>query len=442
MRAEMSAESCNVLVIGAGMAGLAAARVLAERGLRVLVLEAQERVGGRLLSQRVEGGGVVELGAEFVHGRAEELWALIAEAGVETVERDGAILRERSPKTGLAEDQDLEDGDLFAPLDQLVEPGGEDVSFAQWLRGSRVPEQQRAALTGYVEGFNAADARRISAKALGVQQRAEEEIEGDRSWHVRGGYAQLTEFLAERVKRAGGEVRLGCEVKSIRWRAGGVEVSSTAGALAAPKCIITLPLGVLQGVNTTGGIVIEPEPQAIAAASRMAMGEAVRFTMVFREPWWERAPRFDPDKLRSLSFVFTPSRMPPVWWTPHPEVEPRPTLTGWVGGPRARELAGGSAEELGTRACAVLADVFGVNEADLRDQLIATHAHDWTVDRFSRGAYSYVPAGALDAPGAMTQPQANTLFFAGEHTDTTGHWGTVHAALRSGLRAAAQVLER
>src|ERR1700753_2953964 len=82
----------QVLVIGAGMAGLAAARALAERGVQVTVLEARERVGGRVLTRHADGA-TVELGAEFVHGRAPELWALIEEAGVETVERDGTMLR-------------------------------------------------------------------------------------------------------------------------------------------------------------------------------------------------------------------------------------------------------------------------------------------------------------------------------------------------------------
>ena len=79
----------DVIILGAGMAGLVAARALAERGLRVCILEARQRVGGRVVSQKVEGGGTVELGAEFVHGRAPELWALIDEVGARTVERDG-----------------------------------------------------------------------------------------------------------------------------------------------------------------------------------------------------------------------------------------------------------------------------------------------------------------------------------------------------------------
>jgi len=115
-------------------------------------------------------------------------------------------------------------------------------------------------------------------------------------------------------------------------------------------------------------------------------------------------------------------------------------LTGWVGGPRSAALAGQSADQLAVQACVTLAKVFGVSEDKVRSELVSAHTHDWAGDPFSLGAYSYVPAGALDAPRAMTEPAEDTLFFAGEHTDITGHWGTVHAALRSGLRAAAQVL--
>jgi len=426
----------DVLVLGAGMAGLAAARALAERGVGVTVLEAKDRVGGRVLSRVAEGGGVVELGAEFVHGRAPELWALIDECGAETIEREGTMLREEQDG-GVAED-DPQDAAMFEPLEELEDFAGEDVAFADWLAASKVPEEEREALLGYVEGFNAADAGRIGVKALGVQQKAEEAIEGDRMWHVRGGYAQLAEYLAARVKALGGDVRLNCEVLGVRWREGLVEVETSAGTLRAKRCIVALPLGVLQA-----GFRIEPEPRAMAAARRLEMGHAVRFTMVFRERWWvgsAAVDAVDKDKLAAMSFLFTPQQDVKVWWTAHPETEAVPVLTGWVGGPRAKLLEGKSAGELGREACGVLASVFGVAEDVVRAQLVATYAHDWGGDRFACGAYSYVPAGAMDAPAAMARVEGETLFFAGEHTDVTGHWGTVHAAIRSGLRAAAQVL--
>jgi monoamine oxidase len=76
----------------------------------------------------------------------------------------------------------------------------------------------------------------------------------------------------------------------------------------------------------------------------------------------------------------------------------------------------------------------------LRGQLMSCATHDWQTDLLSCGAYSYVPAGALNAVLTMATPVQRTLYFAGEHTDVTGHWGTVHAAMRSGIRAAQQVL--
>ena len=90
---------------------------------------------------------------------------------------------------------------------------------------------------------------------------------------------------------------------------------------------------------------------------------------------------------------------------------------------------------------AELAAAFGMSQADIRQQLLSWHAHDWQADPYARGAYSYAPAGAIDASARMTQPVEQTLYFAGEHTDVSGHWGTVHGALRSGIRAAAQLLQ-
>jgi monoamine oxidase len=435
----MSVFDADVIVVGAGIAGLTAARALAERGQRVLVLEARQRVGGRVFSRTIEGGQTVELGAEFVHGRPPELWALIEEAGAETTERDGAMLREIAP--GKVEEDDDTEEDLFGPLEQLEDWKKSDIPFAEWLGAQDMEPWCKQALTGYVEGFNAADAAVIGVRSLGEQQKAETAIDGDRAWHVRGGYAQLAEYLARRVRELGGEVRLGCEVLGVRWRAEHVELETNHGTLLhAPKCVLTLPLSLLQRVNDEGGVRMAPEPSAIAQARRLAMGHVVRFTMVFRERWWLESPAVVKDAAQRLSFLFNLRGVPTVWWTPHPEREQFPTLTGWVGGPRSEALLGLSADQLGDRACQALAEVFAVDPARVRRALLATHTHNWSGDQYACGAYSYVPAGAIDAPARMTQPELETLFFAGEHTDTTSHWGTVHAAIRSGLRVAKQVL--
>src|SRR6185437_8110586 len=96
--------------------------------------------------------------------------------------------------------------------------------------------------------------------------------------------------------------------------------------------------------------------------------------------------------------------------------------------------------QIGELACETLARILALPAESLRADLLACYTHNWSCDALAFGAYSYIPAGVLDACSKMTIPAEDTIFFAGEHTDTTGHWGTVHAAIRSGLRAAQQVL--
>lgn len=428
----------DVLILGAGMAGLTAARALAERGRRVVVLEARDRVGGRVLSLQADGT-TVELGAEFIHGRAPELWALIDEAGVETTERDGSMLRARVEGLGGVVEDDSREGS-FDALEELESYTGPDVPFSDWLETSDVAQEDRAALIGYVEGFNAADATRIGIRGLGEQQKAEDATEGDRAWHVQGGYAQLADYLAKKIRELGGEIVLNAEVKEIEWQPQSVHIVTTSGAeFHAEQCVIALPLPVVQRINFAG-IEMFPEPRAIDESRRIAMGHVARFTMIFRRAWWlDSTGGASADALREMSFLFTPQDVPSVWWTPHPEPGPA-MLTAWVGGPRSAKLAGSSTEDQAEIGCAVLAKAFGVAVEDVRAELVSTHTHDWSGDPYALGAYSYIPSGAINAPRAMTEPESDTLFFAGEHTDITGHWGTVHAAMRSGLRAAEQVM--
>jgi monoamine oxidase len=425
----MTSGSQDVIIIGAGMAGLTAARALAEAGLKVLVIEAQDRIGGRIWTKHI-GDEAIELGAEFIHGRPPELWALIDEAGIETYERDGAQV---CFEDGALSDCGHEMQDVFEPLEKLENFAGPDLSFAEYLDLEGVPEESRAAMIGYVEGFNAADHREISALSLGAQQKAEDATGSDHSYHVRGGYDQLPHFLARRLEELGGRVLTGTVATEIRWQPGRVEVVTNSGVFTAAKAIITLPLAVLQ----RGDVIFSPQPRAVLqAAGLLRMGHARRFTLLFHERFWEKLP--PQPALEQLSFLFAFSEMPPVWWTPHPEKSN--TITGWVGGPRSSALAELDQNQLAQRACSSIAKIFGVDARKIASLLEGCYSHDWRMDRYTLGAYSYVAAGGLEASRQMTHPVANTLFFAGEHTDVTGHWGTVHAAMRSGLRAAGQIL--
>lgn len=414
----------DIIVLGAGIAGLAAARALAGGGRNTVLIEARNRVGGRILTVRDPSSDLpIELGAEFVHGRPPELLDLIREAGLTLFQREGDFV--------CFEDGQLGDcgffGEAFAVLDDL--PTSPDMPFSEFLSQKQLPDHIAARATSYVEGFNAADASRIGTAALRKQQEAEESIAGDRSYRVVEGYDRLPAYLLDRFLAFGGQLHLDAPATAIHWSPGHVRVTTANPEFPevhAARAVIALPLGVLQA-NT---IPILPEPpNAIAATRRLAMGPAVRISLVFRERFWETAtPR--------LSFLLAQEETPPAWWTTAPN--PSPTLTGWVAGPRALRAPAGAAFK--DQALATLATIF--RRDDLHSLLVSFHTRDWQSDPFSLGAYSYAPAGALHASDDLAAPVENTLYFAGEHTDTTGHWGTVHAALRSGLRAAAQILAK
>jgi monoamine oxidase len=215
--------------------------------------------------------------------------------------------------------------------------------------------------------------------------------------------------------------------------------------LHAARAVITVPLGVLQAES----IDFDPRPEAtLAQAHRLAMGAAAHVSLIFRNRFWSEEPlssrRRDIEReLANLSFLFTPSELPPTWWTSMPHRTP--VLTAWAGGPKAAKLQRLRTEPadrhaLKDQCLATLAKVFELSRSQLEQLLLSCHFHDWQSDEYTRGAYSYVPAGAVDAPERLARPVDDTLYFAGEHTDTTGHWGTVHAALATGTRAAQQVL--
>ncbi len=452
----------KIIVVGAGVSGLAAAVVLAESGHAVTVIEASDHLGGRVRTADVDGIPV-ELGAEFVHGRPPELLSWLHSLGLRATERGGEMLTYTSdgviqtedgrsvltgsavptPKTGGDEG---DSPDPFQAMEQLrswtdSHPGS-DMSFASWAAQQGLPADAQRRATAYVEGFNAADAEEISVRSLAVQQAAEDSIDGETALHVDGGYAQLPQRLAERLHTAGGVLRLRTQVVRVQWRRGAVTLTMADDeSLNADAALLTLPLGVLQA----GSVAFEPSPDDILVqAGRMRMGHVCRMSLVFKRRWW--ADFFpEAEALQRLSFLLSAERNAllhranfGVFWTTFPSLAP--VLTAWSGGPSARAFNSLDDHAIAHLACAELAQIFGLPRHAVLNELVSHHRHDWTNDPLSLGAYSWVPVGAADVSAKLSEPVEDTLFFAGEHTDTTGNWGTVHGALGSGLRAAAQIL--
>jgi monoamine oxidase len=202
--------------------------------------------------------------------------------------------------------------------------------------------------------------------------------------------------------------------------------------------LCTLPLGVLQ----SGAVEFQPGlPDLAEAVSHLKVGCAQRVSLLFRSKFWAEDAQLQAhpaieNQLKELSFLFAQDTRWPTWWTAEPHTAP--VITAWAAGPKAARLG---ADQLMESAVEDVTRIFSLSQLQIRENLLSARCHDWQADPYSRGAYSYVPSGAIEASARMCQPHADTLFFAGEHTDVEGHWGTVHAALNSGVRAAAQILQ-
>jgi len=435
--------SYDVVILGAGAAGLAAAAELARSGRSALVLEARERIGGRVWSLEVPGLPVpVELGAEFIHGRPAATFSLMRKAGIAAV--DAPIVR-------LA----VRDGKLRARGDGLYEgiqrilrrhAGAlerKDVSFESFLARGRhgLSAEARAFARMRVQGYDAADPARASARAIAEEWGAEGAAS---SGHFRpqGGYGALLAALADGLRGGKVELRLQSVVRAVRWKRGSVEVEGTALGrtfrATARRAIVTLPLGVLKLPSRAPGAVrfAPPLTEKRPALEGLASGAVIKAALLFRTAFWEELDRA---RYRGVSFFHSPEAAFPTFWSALPERAP--LLIAWAGGPKAARLSSAATPEIVRQAVTSLASVFGTRTG-IEERLAAAWVHHWQRDPFARGAYSYVAVGGHGARRALAEPLRDTLFFAGEATDHEGEHGTVAGALQSGTRAAREVLAR
>jgi monoamine oxidase len=429
----------DVVVIGAGAAGLAAARALTERGARVEVLEARDRIGGRVFTARDRRCALpIELGAEFLHGDAPELRELAREASLTPVDIVGERWRAAHGR--------LERMDDFWPrLDRVLRQADSRRTpdrpmsefFAEQPGGKRFAED-RALAREFVSHFHAAEVHRISERSIASGGNPGEHPHEQRMARFVDGYDGAIDALAAPILR---RVRLAHVVHRIEWSRRAVRISAIAAkkntTFSAHAAIVTVPISLLHpGVRGRGGIVFEPEVSAVReAASRVAMGQVVRIAVLLDRPLVELLSERRKAHMTRGAFFHARGVDVPVWWTSYP-LEGN-LLIGWVGGSAAIALAG-AGRGLPSIAIRSLADALGLNATRLSRRVQKTFHHDWHADRFARGAYSYALVGGADAARTLAKPLQGSLFFAGEATDAEGRTATVHGAIASGRRAAQQ----
>jgi monoamine oxidase len=419
----------RVAVIGAGAAGVSAARDLVAAGAEVTVLDARDRVGGRAHTAYDLAAHPVELGAEFIHGEAVATWDWVRDLDAPTtgeahryenwLEHQGRLLDSdrHAEAAGFAAYRSLhrlgrawiDEGRGDAPGTALLERLEAEV-------GAPLADEDRRMLANMT-----AQGASVDLDELGIYRTREATYEGDgaqRHWRLLDGYTRLIEAAAGEL-----DVRLETRVERLRWDDDGVELTADDRAERWDRAIVTLPLGVLRG----GDVIFEPalpEPKR-DAIERLLPGHINKVVLRFDRVLWPQ----------DMTFLFTPRRTQ-VWWRPgQGQPHEEPLLTAFFGGREAAAWEAMSQSEAIEIAASELGDILGTS---LGESLQGGRFVAWGADAFTRMGYSGVPPNGEGLRDALAAP-VGALHFAGEATSLLRP-ATVHGAIESGRRAAAEVL--
>lgn len=420
----MSATSDHIVIVGAGAAGLMAARELARAGRTVTILEARERCGGRVhpLSTS-EFGYPADGGAEFVHGEAPVTRALLREAGLSLQETEGERWSFDGAHIVREDRHNPHEAELQAVLRQL----NDDLTVADFLRRHFAGDEYallRHSIDRMVEGYDAADPERASTLAL-----RQEWMGGGHAPQARinGGYGALIDFLAVECRRLGVIFRFGCVVSAIEEEGGALAVRCAGGDVhGCDRVILTVPLPLLREIALP-----ESARARAASADDIGFGNVIKILLRFRRPWWRERKQ----ELADMTFLLSDQTIP-VWWTQFPNRHP--VLTGWLGGPRTTALSHLDPQGLIDVGLDSLATVFGLSREDLARELVAAAASNWAHDPFARGSYSWAMPRTRQAQTILARADGPVLF-SGEALYRGVDMGTVEAALASGQETAGMI---
>lgn len=430
-------EHFDTIVVGAGVAGLTAARLLGKAGRRVVVLEARNRIGGRVTTDRT-GGHVTDLGASWIHGIVDSPVAAAAQAfGMQMVEftaggyqpdsrpianygPDGQRLSDSATQQYIADIHAVDEalvGVIAASAPDASYLDVTDAAISQQGWPSARAERVREYMRHRSEEQYGARVENLAAHGLD-----DDSIDGDEVVFP-DGYDRLPEHLAEGI-----DVRLEHVVSGVNWEPSGATITTDRGSFTADTAIITVPVGVLQSSDFT----IDPElPDQVAAPlSRLTMNAFEKVFLRFKTKFWDDG-------------VYAIRQQGPdgEWWHSWYDLtalDGTPTLLTFSAGPAAEALRHSGDATIVASVLAQLHRLYG----DRAQQPTGVHVTHWQDDPYSHGSYAYMKLGATTQDhDDLATPIGGVLHLAGEATWTDDP-ATVTAALCSGHRAAERVLGR
>lgn len=422
----------DAIVVGAGASGIAAARALQDAGKKVTILEARDRLGGRIDTDYTFAPHAIERGAEFMHGEHIVTWDLVRRYQFNTLPTfedsntiflyvDGEMLP--FSRWSVHPDLDLmcdKASRLHDLVKRWVEARKPDVSLAQMLAANGIkPQSDRDRLIN--NSYSAIEA--ASLEELGVYGFFEMTYGGDGSQNFRlvEGYSRLLERFAQDLK-----ICYSTPVTRIVWQRKKVKaIAADKREFVAQKLLITLPLALLQEEAVQFVPPLPLEKRFVIQV--LGAGRVTKTILKFDEPFWAN----------NVACGFTSLPMQSWYrpgWRRDNEAAILTLYTGATGADQLGALGREGAIASGLR------DLEQMFDRKLGDRLVDARFVDWQADPYARMAYSYVPVGGFGLRSKLAKPLENLLFFAGEATHVTRP-STVHGAIESGYRAANEMLQ-
>ncbi|MBA5604812.1 FAD-dependent oxidoreductase [Duganella sp. FT3S] len=423
----------QVIVIGAGIAGLAAASKLRQAGKQVVVLEARDRIGGRIQTSQRWMDAKVDLGASWIHGAGPD------NPVANLARQIGAQLLTTSFDKRQVYDSD---GARLGPdaTDQL---DALETALNGALRKAQDANADQAVQTAARNGLNYAGRPQAEKDKIDflVNTTIEHEYGGEASrlstyWYnsdlsyrgdealFKDGYQVVINHLAQ-----GLDIRLGHVVSAVDYHAnGGVTVTTSQGSFTGRRALITLPLGVLQAGSVSFSPALPGDKQT--AISQLGMGLLNKCYLRFPHAFWDT----NADWLNYIPDGASYGQW--AEWVSFARPSGQPILLGFNAAAFGREMESWSDTRIVNSAMATLRKIYGNNIPDPTDWMITR----WGSDPYARGAYSCHTLGSKpEMRTSLASNVGNLLFFAGEATERQ-HYQTVHGAYQSGLRAADEIL--